>query len=84
MTIREFKAEELPEQLSSEYGIMRPMPKTFGKKGQRKRSFTKDKDKKKKNRIQSLKKTQNQQQPSARDANNSSKEHSQINSTHGK
>ena len=59
------------------------MPKAFGKKGQRKRSFTKDKDKKKKNRIQSLKKSQNQQIGS-RDAHNTSKEHSQLNSTHGK
>ena len=39
---------------------MRPIPKAAGKKGQRKRSFTKDKDKKKKNRIHSLKKGQNQ------------------------
>ena len=62
---------------------MRPIPKAFGKKGQRKRSFTKDKDKKKKNRIQSLKKPQNQHLAS-KDPHNTSKEHSQINSSHGK
>ena len=51
---------------------MRPTPKNFGKKTQRKRSFTKDKDKKKKNRIQSLKKSQAQKEGNTSGANLSS------------
>ena len=58
MTIREFKAEELPRELTSEYGIVRPVSKLNPKKTGRKRSKTNDKEKKKKNRIQSLKKSQ--------------------------
>ena len=72
MTIREFKIDELPDELSSEYGIMRPLPKNVGKKG-RKRSFTKDKDKerKKKNRIQSLKKGASKEQLQISNSNTS-------------